>query len=250
MNADAAPNTSLLGRWDPRLKICGLLILAFTFSFLSQIHALPVMAVVTLAFVCMSGMPLGQLMRRLRYPSLLVLGLVILLPFVSGTTPLLHLGGLTVTTEGSLAALVIGVRFLCIVTLASVLLGSTPLLENIKALQALGLPYIMADMALLMVRYLDVFSKDLSQMRIAMRLRGHNDRAFSRTTLLRTAWLMGCLLLRSHDRSERVYMAMRLRGYGAKAPSPGEFRVAATDVAGLTGVCALAIALVLLDVAL
>lgn len=239
-----------MSRWDPRLKIIGLLLLAFTFSFVRQLPVLPFMAAATLAFVTLSGMPVRVLARRLRCPSLIILGLVLLLPVISGFTPLVQLGGITITTEGLCAALLIAVRFLCIITLATVFLGTTPLLVNIKAVQSLGLPYIMADMALLVARYLEVFSKDLRQMRIAMKLRGHNDKALSGKTLRTMVWLAGSLLLRSYERSHTVYMAMRLRGYGNMDGGSREFQTSAPDVLALLGVCALAALFVWLELML
>lgn len=242
-----APAAPFLSRWDPRLKIIGLLLLAFTFSLVSQLLVLPFMAGATLALVALSGLPVRDIIRKLRYPSLIILGLVLLLPVISGYTPLVQWGGLTVTVEGLSTSVLIAVRFLCIVTLAAVFLGTTPLLVNIKAVQALGLPYIMADMALLVTRYQEVFSRDLRQMRIAMRLRGHGDKALSIKALQTMSWLAGSLFLRSYERSERVYMAMRLRGYGNAEAGPHPFKATRSDILALLGVCALAALFVWLD---
>ena len=45
------------------------------------------------------------------------------------------------------------------------------------------------------------------------------------------AALGGSLLVRSYERSDRVYRAMRLRGYGqATAPVDDEFQARATDL--------------------
>lgn len=248
--ATTSTNLPFMARWDPRLKIIGLLLLAFTFSFVGQLFVLPVMAAATLAFVVLSGLPVRVLARKLRYPSLIILGLVLLLPVISGFTPLVQWGGLTVTAEGLNAALLIAVRFLCIVTLAAVFLGSTPLLVNIKAVQALGLPYIMADMALLVARYLEVFSRDLRQMRLAMKLRGHGDKVLSIQALKTMAWLTGSLIIRSYERSERVYMAMRLRGYGNIEAGVHPFKATRPDVLALAGICALAGLVVWLEITL
>lgn len=246
----AAASAPFLSRWDPRLKIIGLLLLAFSFSFVGHLIVLPVMAGTTLVFFALSGLPVRVLLRRLRFPSLIILGLVMLLPVISGHTPLVQWGGLTITTEGLNAAVLIAVRFLCIVTLAAVFLGTTPVLVNIKAVQALGLPYIMADMTLLVARYLEVFSRDLRQMRIAMKLKGYNDKVLSGKTLRTMAWLAGSLLLRSYERSHTVYMAMRLRGYGFSEAASHPFKAKTSDILALAGVCALAALFVWLETTL
>jgi cobalt/nickel transport system permease protein len=241
---------SFLHRWDPRLKIVGLLLLAFTFSFITNLLVLPVMLTVTLTAVVCSGYSLRNLLHRLRYPSLIILCLVLLLPVISGVTALVEVGGLTVTTEGVTAALLVGTRFFCIITLAAVFLGTTPMLVNIRAIQALGLPYIMADMTLLVIRYLEVMRSDLQRMRIAMKLRGHAERVFSWKNMQTMAWLTGSLILRSYERSQYVYRAMRLRGYGHIDARPDEFRAAPMDIVALILTLATAALLVLLELRL
>ena len=245
-----SPESPFLHRWDPRMKLIGLLLLAFTFSFVSNLRVLPVMIGLTLAVVAVSRYPLDQLLRRLRYPSLVILCLIALLPIISGFTPIVEWGGLTVTREGLQAAMLVATRFFCIVTLAAVLLGTTPLLRTIKAMQALGLPYVMADMALLVVRYLEVLSADLRRMRISMRLRGHVEQRWPWRNLSSLAWLTGSLILRGYERSQGVYNAMRLRGYGHQPVSRDEFKAAPADLLALAAVCVATGLLIWLDLTL
>ena len=131
-------------------------------------------------------------------------------------------GPLALRQEGLLAAILIASRFTCIITIGVVLLGTTPLLTNIKAMRALGLPQIMADMALLTFRYLQEIGRDLRNMQTSMRLRGFNNRRLSLKGLRVLAWLSGSLLVYSYEHSESVYQAMILRGYG-HAPPRREF---------------------------
>ena len=249
-SAPSSKAASFMHHWDPRMKLIGLLLLAFTFSFVSNLNVLPVMIGLTLGVVTLSRYPVRRLLRRLRYPSLIILCLVLLLPMISGFTPLVEWGGLTVTKEGLLAAVLVAVRFFCIITLATVLLGTTPVLVNIKAMRALGLPDIMADMALLVVRYLEVLAADLRRMRVAMRLRGHAEQRWPWQNLQTTAWLTGSLILRSYERSQFVYNAMRLRGYGHAPMRSDEFTASRADVLALAAVCAAAALLVWLDLTL
>ncbi|SDB36185.1 cobalt/nickel transport system permease protein [Desulfonatronum thiosulfatophilum] len=179
--------------------------------------------------------------------SLIILFLVLLLPFISGYTPLLEWRGLRVTMEGLQAALLVATRFFCILSLAVVFLGTTPLLVNIKAIQAMGLPYIMADMALLVVRYIEVLSADLRRVRISMRLRGHAEKSCSWQNLRTMAWLTGSLILRSYERSQSVYKAMRLRGYGHAEGKPAGFKATRKDIAGLCTVYTTVVMLVVLE---
>ncbi len=97
-------------------------------------------------------------------------------------------------------------------------------------MRALGLPAILADMILLSFRYLHEIGSDLQKMQTSMRLRGFRKHLFSLRALRIPAWLSGSILVRSFERSEWVYKAMILRGYG-HAPHPrGEFQIHTRDV--------------------
>jgi cobalt/nickel transport system permease protein len=241
---------SPLHRWDARYKLVGLIILVFAFSFIRDLRMLLAMVVVTAAIYIISGLPARFILRWLRFPSLIILVIVLTLPFLSGETVITSLGPLAVRQEGLLATILIAVRFACIVTVGITLLSTTPLLNSIKAMRALGLPLIIADMALLTLRYLNELGQDLSWMLTSMRLRGFRQHSFSPAGLKTLAWLSGSLLVRSYERSEWVYKAMILRGYGQPTSPQEEFQSHPVDGLILGIVILAAAALVVGDVLL
>jgi cobalt/nickel transport system permease protein len=208
---------SPIHRWNPRLKMVGLMAVILAFSALQDLRIIAVMLVFTaLLFTC-SRLPLRYLLDRLRYPGYFLLVVAVLLPFFSGETALLSLGPLTIYHEGTLALARIAAKFLAILTTGLVLFGTAPFLVNIKALRGLGLPAILTDMALLAYRYLFEIGDDLISMERAMRLRGFQANRINTRAVQSLASLAGSLLVRSYEQSERVYKAMRLRGYGRGA---------------------------------
>lgn len=221
---------SPLRHWDARYKLVGLIILVFAFSFIRDLRMLLAMVLITAAIYIVSGLPARFILRWLRFPSFIILVIVLTLPFLSGEQVIASLGPLALHQEGLLAAVLIAVRFVCIVTIGITLFATTPMLNNIKAMRALGLPLIMADMALLAFRYLHELGETLSRMLTSMRLRGFRQHSFSPAGLKTFAWLSGSLLVRSYERSEWVYKAMILRGYG-QAPHPRyEFKTRPADI--------------------
>ncbi|MBC6452823.1 MAG: cobalt ECF transporter T component CbiQ [Hormoscilla sp. SP5CHS1] len=205
---------SPIHRWEPRCKLVGLMALIFAFSGVQHLGLLPGMAALAIALYRVSQLPISFLLRRLRYPSFFLLGMVGLLPFVAGDTVIFSMGPLALRLEGCLAAVLITTRFLCIFTVALVILGTTPFLTSIKAMRGLGLPSVLADMMLLSYRYLEELGDRLRIMKLAMKLRGFRGNQPSYRNLRVLASLVGTLLVRSYEQSERVYQAMRLRGYG------------------------------------
>lgn len=241
---------SPLHRWDARYKLVGLIILVFAFSFIRDLRLLLAMVLVTAVIYIISGLPARFILRWLRFPSFIILMIVLTLPFLSGEQVIASLGPLALHQEGLLAALLIAVRFVCIVTVGITLLGTTPLLNSIKAMRALGLPLIIADMALLTFRYLNELGQDLSRMLTSMRLRGFRQRSLSPAGLKTFAWLSGSLLVRSYERSEWVYRAMILRGYGQSSRPQEEFKASLRDALILGAIVLTAAALVAGDILL
>jgi len=224
---------SPIHRWESRYRLIGLAVLIFAFSLVQDLRLLPAMLAVTLALYAVSRLPFSFLATRLRYPGVFLLMVALILPFLSGDTVLLRLGPLTVRQEGCLELLLIGVRFVSILTVSLVLFGAAPFLTTIKTMRALGLPPVLADMMLLSYRYLFEIADDLGRMETAIKLRGFRARRLSGRGLVTLASLAGSLLVRSYERSERIYQAMILRGYGYGSSPRDEFQTRRRDVLAL-----------------
>ena len=220
-------------RWDPRFKLIGLLVLIFAFSFVGELYMLPAMVAVTAAVYIISRLPVSFLLARLRYPSVFLLAIVLLLPFLSGDTVVMSIGPLDIHEEGLIAVLLIATRFLCILTVGLIIFGTAPFLTTMKAMRALGVPASLTDMALLTFRYLFEIGDYLHRMETAIKLRGFRERRLSIHGLGVLAWLGGSILVRSYERSEWVYKAMILRGYGHAERSQHEFRAGSGDLIAL-----------------
>ena len=209
---------SSLHSWTPRLKLLSLSLLMFAFAAVKHLSLVLPMLCMTAIFYSASRLPLAYLLKRLRYPGLFIFMVVLLLPVTSGDTVLAQLGPLAVREEGLVITVLVVCRFVSILTLGFVLLGTTPFLTLLRAMRSLGLPTLLADMTLLTYRYLFETADMLSTMQRSMQLRGFGRRRrwfrIEGTTLLQLSGLLGTLLIRSYERSERVYKAMQLRGYG------------------------------------
>ncbi|HSH05706.1 MAG TPA: cobalt ECF transporter T component CbiQ [Anaerolineae bacterium] len=206
---------SPIHRWDTRFKLLGLLALIVAFASVQDYRLLPLLVTITAVIYTLARLPWAALRLRLRFPSYVVAALVIFLPFITGQTILLTLGPLTIRQEGLTLGLLIAGRLFCIVTIAFIMFGTDTFIRTIAALRALRFPDIMADMVLLTYRYLFEITAFFDQMQTAARLRGFQGGAFSLNNISTTAALVGHLFIRSYEKSERVYKAMVLRGYGA-----------------------------------
>ncbi len=246
MPPDSAADRALPGPIrDPRLRLVALAVLAFAFSALHAPAALAAMLVLTAGLTRAFGLTTRALARTLRWPALVVGGLVLVLPVAAGQTEVLRLGPVALRAEGIAAAATIVLRFLCIFALVAALIAPVPMPRLISAMRGLGLPTLMADMALLTLRHAEDLRRDFARMRLSMRLRAPRG---ARPPLRTTGWALASLILRSHARSDRVWHAMRLRGHGAPtAAPPAPVPRGAHDRAALVTLVVSALALLVLD---
>ena len=225
-NIDEYANlSSPIHHWEPHYKFISFIILVCAFASVQTLVLIPVILSIAIVFLISSGLPLRFLPDRLHYPGYFILGVVVFLPWISGETILWQWHFLALRQEGlSSAVLIIG-RFLAIVTLSLIIFSTTPFLITVQTLRSLGIPPLLVDMLLLTYRYIFDLAITVQTMQRSMQLRGFNantnDHSFrdrwSHIRQLSQQWaaLTGTLLIRSYEQSDRIYQAMRLRGYGS-----------------------------------
>ncbi len=202
-------------------------------------------ALIVAVLAVLARVPAGWLARR----SLIELPFVataVLLPFFAAG-PTTTLFGLNVAVEGLWAGWNILVKGTLGVLIALLLAASTPARDVLIGLDRLRTPQAITQIALLMLRYLDVLADEARRMRIA-RLSRLDDPRFL-WQLKGFAAGLGTLFLRAFERGERVFLAMRSRGYTGRLPAALHEGSAATGRQWAAGamVPALALAVLLVE---
>jgi cobalt/nickel transport system permease protein len=221
---------SLLARRDPRWKLAGLLLAVLAVSLMRTLPAAVLALVLALVLAWLARLPRGWYLDQLANLAWL-LGLFVLpLPLlVRGEGPMLQVGVVSLSLAGLVLGLVIAAKAVAVLTLVAVLLASAPLDATLKAARALGIPGLLVHLALLSYRYVFTLADELARLRIALRVRGFRNRA--RWHSYRTAGAVtGTLLVRGHERAERVAHAMRCRGFDGTFRSLTEFGTRIGDV--------------------
>jgi cobalt/nickel transport system permease protein len=242
-----APIDSPLRQWDPRWKLAALVPAAFL---VAALHSLPAaLAALAGAFflVLVSRLPLAWYVRRLGGLGVVLLLFVLLLPFVvDGPGPAWDLGPLRFSLYGLTAAVVICCKALAIVSLMLVVLATTPLEANVKAAHALRVPGVLVQLLLLTYRYTFLLADELGRLRIALRVRGYRNRA-SLHSYRTVGHVAGTLLVRGHERAERVGHAMRCRGFDGRFRALVDFRTRLPDALTFAGILVFAVGLLAWD---
>jgi len=231
------------------LQIPCLFALMMSFAFVRDIALVPVTMVISAILFAMSGMPVINAARWLRIPLTLLMFMTVLIVMLDGTTVIFSVGPLSVRAEGVELAAVIWGRVLSILGVAMALYRTAGGWELAAGLRRCGVPGMLVDMGMLTGRYIQVTAQEYGLMRTAMRLRGER-RGFR---LLRPSGtpvsLAGSLLVRGFERADRMFNAMKLRGYSGKVlcEAGGRRSVNSHDVLMSLSVTGAAAAVVLLE---
>jgi cobalt/nickel transport system permease protein len=233
---------SLIHRLDPRVKI----VLVFLFSVLVAVSdrfvaLLPALAL-GLCIALLVRLPVKQLMGRLVPVNLFVIFLWVFLPFTFEGEPLFSIGPLVATHEGVLYAARISIKSNAIMAVLIALVASTSILTLGHAMYELRIPKKLVHLFFFTYRYIHVIHQEYIRLVSAMKVRGFQP-GTNVHTYKSFAYLVGMLLVRSSDRAERVYNAMRCRGFRGKLYSLSTFSLKSSDVISLVFMLAMMLAL-------
>jgi cobalt/nickel transport system permease protein len=198
------PHDGPLHRLDARVKLAAAVsyVVAVVATPIGAWRVLGVLALALAALIAISGASPVRLVARW-------LGFLALVGFLSAVTA----GGLAARSNMSWGLVVLNLliknslAFLMMLVLVHV----TTWQKLLLAMRRLGMPPVLAATLSFMDRYVHVLRDELERMRSARRARWFRRRRDLSIGTLST--LIGCLLLRSLEREERVHEAMTARGW-------------------------------------
>ena len=201
---------TLIHRRDPMVKLlscCVYLVclLSLDRQRVGQMSAFFLYPVVVLA---LAEVPFGMVLRR----SLVVLPLCLMAcigNLAVERQPVMQLGVLTITA-GMVSSLSILLRAMLSVSAVLTLIAVTPFPQLTGALRRLHIPGPFVALLEMTYRYVGALMEEASSMWAGYQLRGGGKKLDIR----HMGPFAGSLLLRSFDRAERIYGAMKCRGYG------------------------------------
>lgn len=226
---------SLFHGWDVRCKI--VTILAYSFIIVSLKHLTPSLVAIgiSLLVLVISRASFEKVILRLLAITGFVSMFLVIMPFSApvhnGDTVLVFNGmdWLGFNIRGLRLAAIIAAKAVAIALLMEPLLSTAPLPATLHGLSRLGAPEMVGQMVLLSYRYLHVFRHEARRMSSGMRVRGFRKRT-DLSALRAVGNFIGMLFVRSFERTERVFDAMRARGYRGRFPEPVELRLRTRDL--------------------
>lgn len=204
---------SPLHRLDPRAKLLAAGVLSVILA-VSPVPGVWVTGLVlAICSVFIAQLPLGGVAKRLAAVNVFVAFLWLFLPWRLVWNPAGGgVLGLAWNPGGLFMAWAITIKANAIVLFLMSLLSTSTVNQLFHALAHLKAPNKLVHLFLFFYRYLHVLHQEYHRLLGAMRVRGFTPRT-NLHTYRSYANLVGMLLVKSFDRAERVYAAMRCRGF-------------------------------------
>jgi len=225
-----APGASPLQRLDPRWRLAAVLCGTCSVVLLQTPPPALTALAAALSLVLLGRLPLRWVGVRLGAALILPAFFVLWLPLaIQPGHVVWDVGGVAISATGLAHAITLLAKAACVVTLMLVLLATAPVHETFKAAQSLYIPGWLVHLALLSYRYVFLLGDEFGRLRTALRVRGYRNRA-SLHSYRTIGQVAGTLLVRGHERSERVAQAMRCRGFDGHFRSLHDFQTRGADV--------------------
>ncbi len=209
-------NRRFLVALDGRIKLV-LLVAALAVNLTAGGIRVPLLlALLAFLLVWTAGVRPAAFLKRMAVPALLALvALVTQLFWFQVGPPLLTIPlwrwELIVYSGGVLRGLELASRIIGGMGVLLFFSLTTPLPELMRAARALRCPPVLVELALIMYRYIFLLLEEGGRIRNAQKARlGFVD---ARSGIRSSGILGGMLVLRTYDRAERSFAAMRCRGY-------------------------------------
>ena len=238
---------SVVDRLDPRVRaMCGIAAALFPL-FLNSFAGLGATLGVALFVVLYERVEMGGLARRLLAVNGFMLTLVLLLPWSVPGEALVALGSYSYSREGALQALAITLKANTIVLVIISFVSTLEPITFAHALERLKTPSRLVQLYLFTVRYIAVLEEEYRQLRVAMAIRAFRP-GLNRHTLRSFGYLVGMLLVRALDRSERITNAMKCRGFTGRFHTHRHFQLGRLDAVFPVGLALVMAALLWVEV--
>ncbi|MEJ2323902.1 MAG: cobalt ECF transporter T component CbiQ [Nitrospirota bacterium] len=221
---------TLVHRLDPRVKLLTAMPLAILVALLQGLGGPARGLALSAALVALARLNIRKVLARLLVVNVFVLMLWAFLPFTHPGEEVFAIGPLSASREGLLLAASITLKTNAIVLATMALLGTSQVMDLAHALVHMRFPAKLVHLFFFFYRYLGVLHEEYARLRTAMRVRAFSPRT-SAHTYRSFGWLLGMLLVRSYERSERIYRAMLCRGFHGHFPVLHHFRLRAADLA-------------------
>ncbi|MBU5485736.1 cobalt ECF transporter T component CbiQ [Clostridium sp. MSJ-11] len=220
---NAIPTTtkdSWIHHWESRTKTISCIIMVFTLVFLKT----PLLLILSFAILTAIVLSMGVSIKQI------VIRVVCFLPFLLlMSLPIMIGGGIPPTQERKTLALLLIFKSLNALFIMFIMFFSQPVPALLNGLAHMKLPSSFISIIFLSWRYVFILSERLSQFYKSLKSRLFQPR-FHKNSFKVYGEIMGGMLVKSIDTSEKVYRAMASRGFNGKMPTSKPKSITIIDI--------------------
>jgi cobalt/nickel transport system permease protein len=224
-----AEGNSFLHRLDPRIKFISVIPYIFVIAFIQGTRGPFLALIVSLSMIVLSRINFKKVIGRIIVVNTFILFLWIFVPFSYPGEDVLNVGPLKATYEGFLYTLSITLKANAIVLATIAIFGTSEVFSLAHALVHLKIPNKLIHLFFFFYRYISVLHEEYTRLKNAMIIRCFRPKT-NMHTYRSYAYLIGMLIVKSYDRSRRIYNAMICRGFSGRFPIVSHFEFKSVDL--------------------
>lgn len=208
----ALAKPSILDSIDPRAKVVMTLLFAFSVVLSEQMYALLFGAIVALTIAGIAKLALKTTLKRLIAMDMFMVVLLLILPFTVKGEVIYQLFGYPASWQGLEQGIKIALKANSVVLMIFSTVTTLPSSAVASTLVWLKIPDKLIQLMFFTLRYLSVIVEEFQRLRRSMKARSF-VMGFNWHTWRSVGYLIGMMIVRAMQRSERIVKAMKCRGY-------------------------------------
>jgi cobalt/nickel transport system permease protein len=203
---------SFIHHRDPRLRITAAALFAVVVVAGRDLVMLGTGLGIAVLVAVLARLSWSKTLKQVLAMDFFIVAMLIMLPLTVQGQALFRLGPLVASREGVLRAIEIAIKANTVILAVLALVGTIGVVTLGHALHHLRVPAKLVHLLLFTVRYIEVLNQEYRRLRRAMQARAFVARS-NWHTWRSIGYLLGMLLVRSLERSERIMAAMKCRGF-------------------------------------
>jgi cobalt/nickel transport system permease protein len=215
---DLSSKKGLLQAINPLAKLLTIIVMIVVSLFIFNLSYLLIICLFPIVLAICSQIPLKHFFSRTAIFPLFSAVISIPVLFITAGAPIwtanIGIATLTVTMEGVMKFMIFTVRvWFCVASLLLLVL-STGFDKLLKLLSTIKVPHIIVQLFALTYRYFFVSLHETQSVLVAKEARTYvHKKTFNMQALRDLGTILAALFIRTYERSERVYLAMKARGF-------------------------------------
>ena len=229
INESFSEGNTFIHRLDPRVKLLAAFLFSAATSVSGRFFPLFLSLILSIGLLAAARLPLKTVIMRLLFANLFIFFLWIIIPITMKGEIIYRIDFINITKEGLLYCSMLTIKSNAIIIILIALTATMPVFTLGRAMGFFKVPTKIVNLLIFSYRYIHSILFEYKKLKEAMEIRGFQPKTNMQT--YRTyAYLVGMLMVKSHDRAERVHSAMLCRGFNGEFFDLTEYSFKTTDL--------------------